>query len=63
MIPIFQMMLRTWNLCIFETVYELLKDKTMILVKREREGEVFDSQLVIGVRQSFGKHLADKEFY
>jgi len=48
-------MLETWNSNIFKNVYKDLKDKTMLLVKQEREGEIFDSQLVIGVRQSFGK--------
>ena len=47
-------MLDMWNDTIFNDIYEVLKDKTMILIKQEREGEVFDSQLVIGVRQSFG---------
>ena len=49
------MMLKTWNSSIFKKIYKELKDKTMILIKQEREGEVFDAQLVIGVRQSFGK--------
>ena len=49
------MMLWTWNNNIFRDISDLLKDKTMVLIKQEREGEVLDSQLVIGVRQSFGR--------
>lgn len=54
----FQIMLDVWNDTIFKNIQETLKDKTMILVKHEREGEVLDAQLVIGVRQSFGNNIA-----
>ena len=47
-------MLDTWNESIFMDIYEILKDRTMVLIKQEREGEVLDAQLIIGVRQSFG---------
>ena len=47
-------MLQTWNKSIFAGVRSQLLTAAMSFVLRERSGEVFDSQLVIGVRQSFG---------
>ena len=48
-------MLQTWNKSIFAGVRAQLLNAAMSFLLRERKGEAFDSQLVIGVRQSFGK--------
>ncbi|XP_078492514.1 cullin-5-like [Ciona intestinalis] len=48
-----KLMLDSWNKNIFKDIYEQLKDRTMELIKHEREGGELDAQLVIGVRQSF----------
>ena len=48
-------MLQTWNKSIFAGVCAQLLNAAMSFLLRERKGEAFDSQLVIGVRQSFGK--------
>ena len=50
-----QLMLQSWNNSIFAAVREKLLSASMKLLYSERSGEAFDSQLVIGVRQSFGK--------
>lgn len=49
-------MLDTWNESIFSNIKNRLQDSAMKLVHAERLGEAFDSQLVIGVRESYGKH-------
>jgi len=52
-------MLDSWNECIFHNIKYRLQDSAMKLVHAERNGEAFDSQLVIGVRESYGTlHLA-----
>lgn len=51
----FQLMLDTWNESIFSNIKSRLQDSAMKLVHAERQGEAFDSQLVIGVRESYGK--------
>ena len=52
-------MLESWNDGIFNTIKSKLQSSAMRLVHAERNGEAFDSQLVIGVRESYGKwHLA-----
>lgn len=48
-------MLDTWNESIFCNIKNRLQDSAMKLVHAERLGEAFDSQLVIGVRESYGK--------
>lgn len=48
-------MLDTWNESIFSNIKSRLQDSAMKLVHAERLGEAFDSQLVIGVRESYGK--------
>ena len=48
-------MLDSWHLSIFCNINNRLQDSTMKLVHAERNGEAFDSQLVIGVRESYGK--------
>ena len=48
-------MLDSWNSSIFSNIKNRLQDSAMKLVHAERNGEAFDSQLVIGVRESYGK--------
>lgn len=48
-----KLMLDTWNLSIFSNIKERLQTSAMKLVHNERNGEAFDSQLVIGVRESY----------
>ena len=52
-----QLMLKSWNGSIFMAVREKLLSASMKLLYAERNGEAFDSQLVIGVRQSFGENF------
>jgi len=54
---LFQLMLDSWNECIFHNIKYRLQDSAMKLVHAERNGEAFDSQLVIGVRESYGTLL------
>ena len=42
-------MLDSWNQSIFSNIKYRLQDSAMKLVHAERNGEAFDSQLVIGV--------------
>lgn len=46
-------MLDSWNQSIFLEIKHRLQDSAMKLVHAERNGEAFDSQLVIGVRESY----------
>ncbi|CAG0916597.1 unnamed protein product [Notodromas monacha] len=48
-----KLMLDTWNTSIFSTIKNRLQDASMKLVQAERNGEAFDSLLVIGVRESY----------
>ncbi|XP_072152615.1 cullin-5 isoform X2 [Bemisia tabaci] len=48
-----KLMLDTWNQSIFYDIKQRLQDSAMKLVHAERNGEAFDSQLVIGVRESY----------
>ncbi|XP_034940413.1 cullin-5 isoform X2 [Chelonus insularis] len=48
-----KMMLDSWNQSIFNDIKQRLQDSAMRLVRAERNGEAFDSQLVIGVRESY----------
>lgn len=50
-------MLDSWNQSIFGEIKQKLQDSAMRLVRAERNGEAFDSQLVIGVRESYGNKL------
>lgn len=52
-------MLDTWNESIFSNIKNRLQDSAMKLVHAERLGEAFDSQLVIGVRESYGEKHGD----
>lgn len=47
-------MLEDWNATIFNSIKIKLQNAAMLLVEAERNGEAFDPQLVIGVRQSYG---------
>lgn len=51
-----KLMLDSWNQSIFMDIKHRLQDSAMKLVQAERNGESFDSQLVIGVRESYGKN-------
>lgn len=51
-----KLMLDSWNQSIFMDIKQRLQDSAMKLVQAERNGESFDSQLVIGVRESYGKY-------
>lgn len=48
-----KMMLDSWNHSIFMDIKVRLQDSAMKLVHAERNGDAFDSQLVIGVRESY----------
>nr|CAI5824989.1 unnamed protein product [Callosobruchus analis] len=48
-----KLMLDSWNESIFSDIKHRLQDSAMKLVMAERNGEAFDSQLVIGVRESY----------
>lgn len=46
-------MLDSWNSSIFSNIKHRLQNSAMKLIHAERNGEAFDSQLVIGVRESY----------
>ncbi len=48
-----KLMLDSWNQSIFMNIKNRLQESAMGLVQAERNGEAFDSQLVIGVRESY----------
>lgn len=48
-------MLDSWNESIFSNIKQRLQDSAMKIIFAERNGEAFDSQLVIGVRESYGE--------
>lgn len=54
-----KLMLDSWNKHVFCDIRDRLQDSAMILVKNERKGVSFDSQLVIGVRQSYVNLCSD----
>lgn len=47
-------MLETWKNTIFESIKHKLLDSAVKLLYNERCGQIIDSQLVIGIRQSCG---------
>lgn len=49
-------MLESWNRNIFSHIKDRLQTAAMQLVLAERNGEAFDSQMVVGVRESYGKN-------
>ncbi|KAL3882595.1 hypothetical protein ACJMK2_028922 [Sinanodonta woodiana] len=56
-----KLMLDSWNSSIFSNIKQRLQDSAMKLVHAERNGEAFDSQLVIGVRESYVNLSSDTE--
>lgn len=48
-----KLMLDSWNQSIFINIKHRLQESAMKLVHAERNGDAFDSQLVIGVRESY----------
>lgn len=56
-----KLMLDSWNQSIFSNIKYRLQDSAMKLVHAERNGEAFDSQLVIGVRESYVNLSSDCE--
>jgi cullin 5 len=50
-----KLMLDTWSKSIFSEIKQRLQNSAMKIIYSERIGESFDSQLVIGVRESYGK--------
>ncbi|XP_019639152.1 PREDICTED: cullin-5-like isoform X1 [Branchiostoma belcheri] len=56
-----KLMLDSWNQSIFSNIKQRLQDSAMKLVHSERMGEAFDSQLVIGVRESYVNLCSDPE--
>ncbi|XP_041351590.1 cullin-5-like isoform X1 [Gigantopelta aegis] len=56
-----KLMLDSWNQSIFSNIKQRLQDSAMKLVHAERNGEAFDSQLVIGVRESYVNLSSDVE--
>ena len=50
-------MLDSWNSSLFSDIQNFLHiSDIMKLVRAERNGEAFDSQLVIGLRESYGNN-------
>ncbi|KAL5010455.1 hypothetical protein ScPMuIL_012760 [Solemya velum] len=56
-----KLMLDSWNQSIFSNIKQRLQDSAMKLVRSERNGEAFDSQLVSGVRESYVNLSSDVE--
>ncbi|CAF0963826.1 unnamed protein product [Adineta ricciae] len=54
-------MLESWNNNIFKDIKHRLQNSAMKLVQAERNGESFDSQLVIGVRDSYVSLKTDEK--
>lgn len=50
-----KLMLDSWSKSIFSEIKQRLQNSAMKIIYSERIGESFDSQLVIGVRESYGK--------
>ncbi|XP_071505518.1 cullin-5-like [Diadema setosum] len=51
--PVRKLMLESWSHYIFSKIKQKLQDSAMGLVLAERNGEAFEKQLVIGVRESY----------
>lgn len=56
-----KLMLDSWNQSIFSNIKHRLQNSAMKLVHAERNGEAFDSQLVIGVRESYVNLCSNSE--
>src|SRR5689334_23341941 len=48
-------MLDYWSRIVFDKIAERLLHASMKLIEKERNGELVDSRLIVGVRESFGK--------
>ena len=55
-----KLMLDTWSETVFSDIRERLQNSAMKLVEAERNGESFDPQLVIAVRESFVNLCSDQ---
>ena len=53
-----KLMLDTWSKSIFSEIKYRLQSSAMKIIHCERVGEPFDSQLVIGVRESYGNSIS-----
>lgn len=58
---VLKLMLDSWNESIFINIKHRLQESAMKLVHAERNGEAFDSQLVIGVRESYVNLCSDPD--
>lgn len=58
---VLKLMLDSWNESIFINNKNRLQESAMKLVHAERSGEAFDSQLVIGVRESYVNLCSDPD--
>lgn len=56
-----KLMLDSWNQSIFMDIKDRLQESAMKLVHSERNGDAFDSQLVIGVRESYVNLCSNNE--
>lgn len=56
-----KLMLDSWNHSIFNNIKHRLQTSAMKLVRDERYGDAFDTQLVIGVRESYVNLSSDAE--
>ncbi|XP_076445369.1 cullin-5-like isoform X2 [Babylonia areolata] len=56
-----KLMLDSWNQSIFSDIKHRLQSSAMKLVRDERNGDAFDTQLVIGVRESYVNLSSDAE--
>lgn len=53
-----KLMLDAWYNSIFNMTKQRLQKGVIKIVYSERTGEPFDSQLIIGIRESFGEKIA-----
>ncbi|XP_017041629.1 cullin-5 [Drosophila ficusphila] len=51
--PVRKLMLDSWNKHIFHDIKHRLQDSAMKIVHAERNGDAYDAQLVVGVRESY----------
>ncbi|KAK7107916.1 cullin-5-like [Littorina saxatilis] len=56
-----KLMLDSWNQSIFSNIKQRLQSSAMKLVRDERYGDTFETQLVIGVRESYVNLSSDTE--
>ncbi|KAM8707121.1 hypothetical protein ACLKA7_011253 [Drosophila subpalustris] len=51
--PVRKLMLDSWNKHIFHDIKDRLQESAMKIVHAERNGDAYDAQLVVGVRESY----------